>query len=144
MVKNFKTKKKSLYHLGNFNSPLLLQTPPRTGPRVRYYLSPPQRLPLGIPIKISIIEKIESARGTMGLLFASFFLVVESCSTLFPLPLFCPGFCQFGDILMRCAIVLLYRASVKHMSSKGVLPRTNDCGVDIYRFLDRLVLLSLL
>ena len=30
------------------------------------YLSPPQRLPLGIPIKISIIEKIESARGTMG------------------------------------------------------------------------------
>ena len=25
------------------------------------YLSPPQRLPLGIPIKISIIEKIESA-----------------------------------------------------------------------------------
>ena len=30
------------------------------------YLSPPPRLPLGIPIKISIIEKIESARGTMG------------------------------------------------------------------------------
>ena len=30
------------------------------------YLSPPQRLPLGIPIKISIIEKIESARRTMG------------------------------------------------------------------------------
>ena len=30
------------------------------------YLSPPQRLPLGILIKISIIEKIESARGTMG------------------------------------------------------------------------------
>ena len=30
------------------------------------YLSPPKRLPLGIPIKISIIEKIESARGTMG------------------------------------------------------------------------------
>ena len=29
------------------------------------YLSPPQRLPLGIPIKISIIEKIESVRGTM-------------------------------------------------------------------------------
>ena len=29
-------------------------------------LSPPQRLPLGIPIKISIIEKIESAWGTMG------------------------------------------------------------------------------
>ena len=27
-------------------------------------LSPPQRLPLGIPIKIAIIEKIESARGT--------------------------------------------------------------------------------
>ena len=26
-------------------------------------LSPPQRIPLGIPIKISIIEKIESARG---------------------------------------------------------------------------------
>ena len=29
-------------------------------------LSPPQRLPLGIPIKIAIIEKIESALGTMG------------------------------------------------------------------------------
>jgi len=28
--------------------------------------SPPQRLLLGIPIKIAIIEKIESARGTMG------------------------------------------------------------------------------
>ena len=26
----------------------------------------PQRLPLGIPIKIAIIQKIESARGTMG------------------------------------------------------------------------------
>ena len=29
-------------------------------------LSPPQRLPLGIPIKIAIIEKIESAPRTMG------------------------------------------------------------------------------
>ena len=29
-------------------------------------LSPPQRLPLGIPIKIAIIEKIESGQGTMG------------------------------------------------------------------------------
>ena len=29
----------------------------------KIYLSPPQRLPLGIPIKISIIEKIESARS---------------------------------------------------------------------------------
>ena len=29
-------------------------------------LSPPQRPPQGIPIKIAIIEKIESARGTMG------------------------------------------------------------------------------
>ena len=29
-------------------------------------LSPPQMLPLGIPLKIAIIEKIESARGTMG------------------------------------------------------------------------------
>ena len=29
-------------------------------------LSPPQTLPLGIPIKIAIIEKIESARETMG------------------------------------------------------------------------------
>ena len=32
----------------------------------RPFLSPPQRLPLGIPIKISITEKIESARGTMA------------------------------------------------------------------------------
>ena len=31
-------------------------------PRLEQTLSPPQRLPLGIPIKISIIEKIESAR----------------------------------------------------------------------------------
>ena len=30
------------------------------------FSSPPRRLPLGIPIKIAIIEKIESARGTMG------------------------------------------------------------------------------
>ena len=29
-------------------------------------LSPPQKLPLGIPTKTAIIEKIESARGTMG------------------------------------------------------------------------------
>ena len=29
-------------------------------------LSPPQRLPLGIPIKLAVIGKIESARGTMG------------------------------------------------------------------------------
>ena len=29
-------------------------------------LSPPQRLLLGIPIKIAIIQKTESARGTMG------------------------------------------------------------------------------
>ena len=29
-------------------------------------LSPSQRLPLGIPIRIAVIEKIESARGTMG------------------------------------------------------------------------------
>ena len=32
----------------------------------RPQLSPPQRLPLGIPIKKAIIEKIDSARGTMG------------------------------------------------------------------------------
>ena len=31
-------------------------------PRLEQTFSPPQRLPLGIPIKISIIEKIESAR----------------------------------------------------------------------------------
>ena len=34
------------------------------------WLSPPQRLPLGIPIKISIIEKIESARRTRALSFS--------------------------------------------------------------------------
>ena len=33
----------------------------------RPFLSPPQRLPLGIPIKISIIEKIESARVYDGI-----------------------------------------------------------------------------
>ena len=33
----FQTKKKSLDHLSNFNSPLPLQPPPRAGPRVRYY-----------------------------------------------------------------------------------------------------------
>ena len=42
-------------------------------------LSPPQRLPLGVPIKISIIEKIESARGTMGR--------GKRLSSLFPLPI---------------------------------------------------------
>ena len=31
---------------------------------VWYSLLDPQRLPLGIPIKIAIIEKIESTRGT--------------------------------------------------------------------------------
>ena len=36
VMKIFKTKKKSLYHLDNFNSPLPLQTPPGAGPRVRY------------------------------------------------------------------------------------------------------------
>ena len=35
-----------------------------------------------------------------------FFLVVGSGSTLLPLPLFVLGLCQFGNILMRCAIVL--------------------------------------
>ena len=38
----------------------------RRSPNGGHLLSPPQKLPLGIPIKISIIEKIESARGTMG------------------------------------------------------------------------------
>ena len=40
-------------------------------------LTPPQRLPLGIPLKIAIIEKIESARGAMGI----------GLSSLFPLPI---------------------------------------------------------
>jgi len=31
-----------------------------------WWLSPPQRLLLGIPIKLAIIGKIESARGKMG------------------------------------------------------------------------------
>ena len=56
----FQTKKKSLDHLSNFNSPLPLQPPPRAGPR---------------PGEI--------------LLFALFFLVVGSGSKLdLPLPLF--------------------------------------------------------
>ena len=37
LMKNFKTKKKYLDHLDNFNSPLPLQPSPRAGPRVRYY-----------------------------------------------------------------------------------------------------------
>ena len=57
-MKNFKTKKKSLYHLGNFNSPL-----------------PPPTPALGW------------AHG-QTLLFALFFLVVGSGSTLLSLPLF--------------------------------------------------------
>ena len=39
--------------------------------------------------------------------------------------LVCPGFCQFGNILMQqlyCS--MLYKASAKHMSIKGVLPRS--------------------
>ena len=62
-MKNFKTKKKSLYHLGNFQ------------------LSPPhsnQRLGLGL------------GSNTPGqtLLFSLFFLAVGSGSSLLPLPLF--------------------------------------------------------
>ena len=76
-MKNFKTKKKSLYHLGNFNSPLPLQPPPRAGPRVKYYC-----------------------------LRCSFWLLVVFDT--FPPSSVCPGFCQFGNILMRCAIVLQY------------------------------------
>ena len=41
------------------------KTPP-VAININELLTPPQRLPLGIPIKIAIIEKIESARGTMG------------------------------------------------------------------------------
>ena len=48
---------------------------------------PPRRLPLGIPIKIAITVKIESARGTMGkgkmrelLLFSFPFLSCPACS----------------------------------------------------------------
>ena len=37
-MKNIKTKKKYLYHLGNFNSPLLDKPPPWAGPRVKYCL----------------------------------------------------------------------------------------------------------
>ena len=77
VMKIFKTKKKSLYHLGNFNSPLPLQPPPRAGPRVKYYC-----------------------------LGCSFWLLVVFDT--FPPSSVCPGFCQFGNILMRCAIVLQY------------------------------------
>ena len=37
VMKIFKTKKKSLYHLGNFNSPFHLQPPPSAGPKVKSY-----------------------------------------------------------------------------------------------------------
>ena len=37
-MKNIKTKKKYLYHLGNFNSPLVDKPPPWAGPRVKYCL----------------------------------------------------------------------------------------------------------
>ena len=37
VMKKFKTKKKSLYHLGNFNSPLQVQPPAGAGPRVKHY-----------------------------------------------------------------------------------------------------------
>ena len=37
-----------------------------TGQTSEPTFSPPRKLPLGIPIKIAIIEKIESAQGTMG------------------------------------------------------------------------------
>ena len=35
VMKIFKTKKKPLYHLGNFNSPLTLQLPPSAGPKIK-------------------------------------------------------------------------------------------------------------
>ena len=35
VMKIFKTKKKSLYHPGNFNSPFPLQPPPSAGPKVK-------------------------------------------------------------------------------------------------------------
>ena len=77
VMKIFKTKKKSLYHLGNFNSPLPLQTPPRAGP--------------GSYIIVCVF------------LFGCWKLF-----DTFPSSSVCPGFCQFGNILMRCAIVLQY------------------------------------
>ena len=97
VMKIFKTKKKSLYHLGNFNSPLPLQPPPWAGPRVRYYC-----------------------------LRCSFWLLVEVRH-------FSPFLClsrflsvwKYPNALCNCiAICCIYKASVEHMSSKGVLPRS--------------------
>ena len=51
-----------LHHYQNANTTLskfLINAPRKNDSNI----SPPQRLPLGIPIKIAIIEKIESARG---------------------------------------------------------------------------------
>ena len=77
-MKNFKTKKNSFIISVTSTLPSPLQPPLWTGPRVKH------------------------------ILLALFFLVVGSGSTLLPLPLFVLGFCQFGNILMHCAIVLQY------------------------------------
>ena len=57
ITKRPKHKNLSMSKMSGFQWPLFMFT--------SEHLSPPQRLPLGIPIKISIIEKIESVRGTM-------------------------------------------------------------------------------
>ena len=85
LMKNNKTKKKYLYHLGNFNSPLVDKPPPWPWPRVKYCLR------------------------------CSFWLL--AVFRHFPPSSVCPGFCQFRNILMCCAILLQYaafEASIKH------------------------------
>ena len=85
LMKNIKTKKKYLYHLCNFNSPLLDKPPPWAGPRVKYCLR------------------------------CSFWLL--AVFRHFPPSSVCPGFCQFRNILMCCAILLQYvafKANIKH------------------------------
>ena len=83
--KNIKTRKKYLYHLGNFNSPLVDKPLPWDRPRVKYCLR------------------------------CSFWLL--AVFRHFPPSSVCPGFSQFRNILVFCAILLQYvafKASIKH------------------------------
>ena len=78
VMKKFKTKKKSLYHLG-VTSTLPSPSKPRLGP--------------GLGSNIIVC----------GVVFGCW-----KWFDTFPPSSVCPGFCQFGNILMRCAIVLQY------------------------------------
>ena len=86
----FQTKKKSLDHLSNFNSPPPLHPPPRAGPRVRYYC-----------LRCSFWLLVVVRNLISPFLCLSWFLSVW----------------KYPNALCNCIAIWLYKASVKHMSS---------------------------